>query len=83
MKAPGPDCIQSWFWTLAWDVISRHIALLFPAIATRGFPPPFWKLARIIMLATPRKVNYTLLGSYCPMVLIRNISKVFKKAISL
>lgn len=64
MKAPGPDHIQNWVWSLAWDVISGHVTLLFQAIATQGFIPPRWKIARTIMLAKPGKDDYTQPGSY-------------------
>lgn len=40
MKAPGPDCIQTWMWVLAWDALSNHLLVLFNAITTRGYIPP-------------------------------------------
>lgn len=84
IKAPGPDRIENWVWTLAWDVIQQHVTLLFQAIARQGYIPPSLEncAARTVMLAKPGKGDYTKPGAYRPITLINTIKKVFGKCIA-
>lgn len=76
MKAPGPDQIQNWVWSLAWDVVKDHIVVLFAAITSMGFIPVRWKVARTAMLAKPGKGHYTQPGSYQSIALLNTITKI-------
>lgn len=46
LKAPGPDNIQTWVWSLAWEVMSSHLFILFRAIIATGHIPSRWKVAK-------------------------------------
>lgn len=70
MKVPGLDCIQSWAWVLAWEVVHQHILDLFQAVTHQGFIPIRWKIARTTMLAKPGKGDYTQPGAYRPIALL-------------
>lgn len=83
MKAPGPDSIQNWVWSLAWDIVGKYVVALFHAVLKQGFIPHCWKIERTIMLAKPGKDDYTLPGSYRPIALINTLAKICKKTITM
>lgn len=82
MKAPGPDGIQNWVWALSWDILSKHITMLFHAILQQGHIPSRWKISKTVMLAKPGKDDYTQPGSYRPIALLNTLAKLFEKALA-
>lgn len=82
MKAPGPDRIQNWVWSLAWEVVPDHILVLFTSITSMGYIPKRWKVTRTTMLAKPGKGDYTQPGSYRPIALLNTIAKIYEKALA-
>lgn len=82
MKAPGPDSIQNWAWSLAWEIVSQHIMSLFKASIEHGFVPEQWKIIQKTMLVKAGKKGDTQPGALRPRALLSTLGKLFKKTLT-
>ena len=77
-KAPGINGLPNQFLRLVLEVFLPHFTYFFQAcIDLEYYPKKFW-IANMIVLKKPRRENYTLTESYCPIALLNTLYKALK-----
>ena len=74
-KAPGPDDLPAVVWQQLWPVLRHHITALFRLSLETAILLKAWKIAKIVPLRKPNKLDYTLAKVYRPISLLATLGK--------
>lgn len=74
-KAPGTDRLPFLVWQQLWDTVKHHIFRIYDASLRLGHVPRAWKIAKIVVLRKPNKLDYSKPNAYRPISLLPTISK--------
>ena len=78
-KAPGPDGITNEVIKICSNEISTHLADIAKACFTIGYHPTEFRRTTTVVLQKEGKPDYSLPGSYCPIMLESTLGKIIEK----
>jgi hypothetical protein len=81
-SAPGFDGIPYALWLNCWNAVKTHVTLIFNACIQTGYHPSQFKTGKIIILRKPDKPTYDIPNSFCPITLLRTLSKLLEGVMS-
>lgn len=81
-KGAGMDGMPAVVWQKTWPVIKTSVTSLFRASVSQGILPEAWKIAKIIPLRKPQKIDYTNAESFRPISLLSTLSKALESVVA-
>jgi hypothetical protein len=81
-KAPGPDDLPFRVWQELWPVVKDWVVHLYQASIRLQHLPTSWAEAKIVVIQKPDKPDYTIPKAYCPISLLRTLSKGLEKVVA-
>jgi hypothetical protein len=81
-KAPGIDGIGFGVWQRLLPVTVRWIITTFQALMQLACVPRLWKVATIVVLRKPNKLDYTKAKAYRPISLLRTMAKALEAIVA-
>ena len=81
-KAPGPDGIPNEVWKRILNTVGKELARVITGILRLGELPGSFKESTTVALRKEKKKDYSLPGSYRPIVCENTIAKIVEKVIA-
>ena len=80
-KSPGPDGIMPVLLQNGIDIIAEHLVGIFKACIALGHIPVSWRMAQVIFIPKPGKINYYLAKSFRPISLMSFLLKTLERIV--
>ena len=74
--APGEDDLPALVWKYLWQYLKQLITRTFTASVNLGHHPRRWRVAKMVVLRKPGKVDYSIPGAYHPISLLNTLGKL-------
>ncbi|KAI3113534.1 hypothetical protein CBS147330_9863 [Penicillium roqueforti] len=79
---PGEDGLPMLVWKKLWSHLKGIITSVFTVSLNLTYHPKQWRSAKIVVLRKLAKLDYSIPGAYCPILLLNTLGKLLEAVVA-